>query len=188
MTRHGIITYALLVGFTMLSSCAALLSLVNKGTAPEQRSTDYDEDLAVHRPVFKPVESPEEIPQGEVLLALDSNEQIRREKTVPINTILDSIAVLNLARNYVDGYTILLYSGNNHEEARRIKGLALNQFPDEISILQFQQPNFRVKLGRFYQQMQAHGLMDSVKFSFPSAIIVPERIPMVSTNSDREDE
>jgi hypothetical protein len=94
-----------------------------------------------------------------------------------IDVVLDSIDRINLSFGLVDGYTIQLYSGVKREEALEVKKQAstlLNGFDADV---QFVQPNFRVRAGKYINRIDAQKDFMAVKKFFPNAIIIPERIP-----------
>lgn len=93
-----------------------------------------------------------------------------------IDVVLDSIDRINQSFGLVDGYTIQLYSGVKREEALEVKKQAatlLNGFDADV---QFVQPNFRVRAGKYINRLDAHKDFMAVKKFFPNAIIIPERI------------
>jgi hypothetical protein len=48
--------------------------------------------------------------------------------------------------------------------------------PDMIANLQYQQPKFRVTVGRYYTKLEANEDLVKLRTSFAAAILVPEKI------------
>jgi hypothetical protein len=149
--------------------------------APQNVSTsrvgDYDEDLSKYRPKFEteagssdPGEVTVENPEKKIEVA-PSNDI-----TGPINSYLDTLAVRNAKVNYVEGYTVLVYTGTNREEANQAKLKVLELIPDSNPILKFESPSYKVKVGKFYNRLEAHRIREELTRQFPKSIIVPERI------------
>jgi SPOR domain len=93
-----------------------------------------------------------------------------------VDAVLDSIDRFNLMRRSVDGYTIQIYSGQNREDAMNTKKKISTDLPDLTANLQYQQPKFRVTVGRYYSKLEAYQDLSRLLESFTSAILVPEKI------------
>ncbi len=140
-----------------------------------QRPTKpYYEDLSSLRPkvnleTIKPkdslgIKSP--VPSVPVQFAV--NEKV--------DAILDSIDRFNLTRKFVDGHTIQIYSGQKKEEALNTKAKMSELMPDLKANVQYQQPKFRVTVGKYFTRLEAQKDLYRLKRVFTNAILVPERI------------
>jgi len=152
--------------------CHLLVGCVAQKTSSDK---DYYENLSELRPkVTVPVDTPRK----------DSSNPTKITHAVtPTNTVnakvdavLDSIDRYNLVRKFVDGYTIQVYSGQNREEAMNTKKKMSTDLPDLTANLQYQQPKFRVTVGRYYTKLEAHQDLVRLRNSFTTAILVPEKI------------
>ena len=111
---------------------------------------------------------------------VDANEGITtpvsptHDQTLAINTLMDTVAAYNARIPYVEGFTVLVYSGTNRDEfalaQREVEELGLT------ARITYTRPNFKVKVGRFTDQLEARRTHLLLKQHFRSAIIVPERI------------
>ncbi len=139
-------------------------------------SARYSEDLSALRPQVQMVED---------TVVIETPEQFREKKSVEprvavtnqINAVLDSIDRLNLGRKFVEGYTIQVYSGKREEAINTRKQLT-TLMPELDSEVQFTEPIFRVKAGKYYYLMDAQSDFTAIKKYFPAAIIIPEKIPL----------
>jgi len=93
-----------------------------------------------------------------------------------VDVVLDSIDRFNLTRRSVDGFTIQIYSGQNREEAMDTKKKITTGLPNLTANLQYQQPKFRVTVGRYFSKLEAYQDLSTLRSIFPSAILVPEKI------------
>ncbi len=93
-----------------------------------------------------------------------------------LDVVLDSIDRFNLTRRSVDGFTIQIYSGQNREEAMNTKKKMTTDLPDLTANLQYQQPKFRVTVGKYYSKLEAYQDLSTLRTIFPAAILVPEKI------------
>jgi len=143
--------------------------------AQKKSDKPYYESLYDVRPrVNAPVDSMNTTP----IVVRQEAKNISFTKTVneKVDVVLDSIDRFNLMRRSVDGYTIQIYSGQNREEAMNIKKKMSTDLPELSANLQYQQPKFRVTVGKYYSKLEANQDLTKLRKSFSSAILVPEKI------------
>jgi|TARA_B110000881_G_scaffold219932_1_gene243260 hypothetical protein len=105
----------------------------------------------------------------------------KEKKKIPtikneLDTVLNKIQNENKKNNYVEGYTIQLYLGVNRILAEETES-KLNELDSLIERLTiFTQPNYRVKIGKYYNRFNANKDFKKFKKTFPNAIIIPEKI------------
>jgi hypothetical protein len=144
-----------------------------------QTAGKYQEDLTLLRPKIETA----------TIIAEDTSVLAPTRKTLPyvdakyavnkqVDAVLDSIDKINLSRKFIDGYTILIYTGISKEEALIKKKELTGVHPALESELQYAQPNFRVKAGKFNTKLEAQRDFAIVKKFFPAAIIIPDKIPL----------
>jgi hypothetical protein len=135
----------------------------------------YSEDISVLRPNYSAV------PNTKVETTTDTEELAtypdpQYDATKQLNSVLDSIDRLRVNINYVDGFTVQVYSGTSSEGAKIARGKVYSIIPDASPILKYDEPNFKVKVGKFYSRLEAQKTYSQLKRRFPSSIIIPERI------------
>lgn len=140
-------------------------------------SDEYSEDLAILHPVITNEVSPRPLETVKPLAssgALTTKYDITKE--------LDSVAVLmaekNQQKKVVDGFTVLVYSGSNRDLANSARAQLQTLGLDIPSQVVYVQPNFRVKVGKFYSRLEANQVYAQVKEVFPNALLLPEKIPL----------
>lgn len=135
----------------------------------------YSEDLSVHRPKFD-----NEITIVEDTLSEEALDVVYPEPefdvTEELNFVLDSIDRIKSSREFVEGYTIQVYSGINSEEAKIARGKIYTILDDAKPSLRYDEPNFKVKVGRFYSRLEAQKTYAEIREYFPKSIIIPQRI------------
>jgi hypothetical protein len=157
--------------YLFLAGCAA-----SKPASSTGGSGRYTEDLSSLRPKF-------ELP-GDTIVAGKPEKYVERpfvEARLAVNDkidpVLDSIDRIHLAKKFVDGYTIQVYSGRREDAFSQRRQLT-TLMPNIESEIQFTEPIFRVKAGKYYYMMDAQADFTMIKKYFPSAIIIPEKIPL----------
>lgn len=135
----------------------------------------YKEDLSYLRPTYS--DTTENVTPEEPIATPDySSIDPEYDVTAELNVILDSIDALRKNVPYVDGFTIQVYSGYNSEEATIARGKVYSVLPGSSPSLKFEEPNFKVKVGKYYSRLEAQKDYSLIKARFSSAIIIPQRI------------
>jgi len=147
------------------------------GCVAQKSSSDstYYENLSELRPtVIVPVDTPRKDTANptKVTAPITPSHTVNAK----VDAVLDSIDRYNLVKKFVDGYTIQIYSGQNREEAMNAKKKMATDLPDLTANLQYQQPKFRVTVGKYYSKLEAHQDLARLRNSFAAGILVPEKI------------
>lgn len=136
----------------------------------------YSEDLSIYRPKYE-VDREEESTDSKESQEPETEEfEAKYDVTKKLDTILDSIDVLNNDIRYIDGFTIQVYYGTNSSEASLVKGKVKRLLPESSPALKYDEPNFRVKVGKFYSRLEAQDTYARIKSRFSDALVIPERI------------
>lgn len=91
-----------------------------------------------------------------------------------IESYLDSVAQINHKSNRISGFRILLYSGNERDEATKTREKAYRIFHNADLYTNYQAPTFKVRLGNYYQRLDAFIALKKLEPLFPHAVIVQE--------------
>ena len=140
-----------------------------------QKNKPYHEDLSKLRPK---IEQPSESNAKKDSVIEKKFMDIAPKNTINarVNAVLDSLDVFNLMRKYIDGYTIQIYSGQRREDAMNTKKKMQEDIPNMVATLQYQQPKFRVTVGKYFSKLEAQKDLLVLRRNFSTAILVPEKI------------
>lgn len=141
----------------------------------EVADLSFSEDLSQYNPQVQMVDTKEET-ETEVI----QNEplQTRFDISTQLDALIDSMRVGNDSVRMIDGYAILVYSGNNGTEAGRVRNRLFDIVPDMTARYTYKLPTYFVKVGQFYQQIEAQALYRQIRAYYPTASIVPDRFPI----------
>ena len=130
---------------------------------------NYSEDLSA---VLPPIDSVEvkKVEQKKK----DPYVKPSNDITAEMNMLTDSLARDALQRK-VTTYTIQVYIGNNRDDANEARKKVYGLLDDEVPRLEYTQPNFRVKVGKYNSRLDAHKSLTILKKAFPGALLIPER-------------
>jgi hypothetical protein len=155
-----------------------LLILFMMSCVGAQKASDkpYYESLSEVRP--RVTVPPDSVASSATSSVVVDTQPVSFTKTVneKVDVVLESIDRFNLTRRSVDGFTIQIYSGQNREEAMNIKKKMSTDLPELTANLQYQQPKFRVTVGKYYSKLEAYQDLTKLRQNFSSAILVPEKI------------
>lgn len=168
------LSYPLYLVYLYLAvGCAAPKSATSSSSG---NGSGYSEDLSALRPKTEVVRdsivktTPDKVKPKEYVEPKYAVNQ-------KLDTVLDSINKINLSRKFVEGFTIQVYSGRR-EEALNTKKQLSSLIPEITSEVQFTEPIFRVKAGKYYNWMDAQADFTLIKKYFPAAIIIPDKITL----------
>ena len=173
--------YGFLIGLMLWAAgCSPKVSTTSTQTGK------YSEDLSAYRPKIL-VDTAKNPTHKNHDTKRDPNKYVEPRHAVngSLNVVLDSIDRINLSNRVVDGFTIQFYSGLKREEALNVKKELSNVLPDFEAEVQYVQPNFRVRGGKYINRLEAQKDYMAVKRYFPSAIVIPDRIPIRELQSTR---
>ncbi len=158
-----------------------LIAIVLAGCATQKSSTTstqskYSEDLSIWRPKVEPaiVEITNGTEERKPTVYIEPKYAVNEK----IDVVLDSIDRYNLSRNFIEGFTIQIYTGLKREDALAAKKQLTSSLPTLEADIQYAQPNFKVKVGKYYNRLDAQQDYSEVKRYFNTAIIVPEKLPI----------
>ena len=170
MRSHHIFIYFIVV--VGLAGCASPKST----TVSSTHGQAYSEDLSIWRPK---VETPAN--NNTTTNVPDTPKQTkyvepRYAVNTKLDTVLDSIDRFNRSKQFIDGFTIQIYAGLKREDALNAKKNLASSLPDLQSEVVYAQPNFRVKVGKYYTRIDAQKDYVAVKKYFPTAIVIPDKV------------
>ena len=157
----------------LIAGCAS----PTKTTTTSTTGGKYSEDLSIYRP------KPEQVAPNTTTTTNPSDTRKQTAYVEPrytvnkkVDVVLDSIDRYNLQSKAIDGFTIQIYSGLKREEALNAKKTLATTLPTLEADVQYAQPNFRVKVGKYLSRLDAQKDFVEVKKRFPTAIIIPDRV------------
>lgn len=165
------LTILSLVGLMIFaSSCSTIMPGKTKAGA---KDSAYSEDLKAYRP--DPLLTNEQ--QTDSIPELVLNDTAFVDVTPMLNIVLDTAAIYARSTiKYIDGFTIQVYGGSDRAVAKDFRLDLIRNFPETEPRTVFEQPNYKVRVGRYYTRLEAQHLFSQVKQVFPKAILIPTRI------------
>jgi hypothetical protein len=74
------------------------------------------------------------------------------------------------------GYRVKIHFGGDKDKARAVKAAFLKKYPDVPAYEEYAQPNFTILVGDFRSKMEAYEFFKKIKYDFPNAFIVKDKI------------
>ncbi len=161
----------------VVSSKGSSSGTSNSKTSHKKLDKIYEEDLSQYLPKYK------KLNEAGDTLSDDKNKSKKAyltEEPMHINkkldAILDTISVRNKGVRYANGFRIQIYVGNDRKAADDAKIYTYQTYPEIFPYLSYQQPIYKVKIGDFLNRMDAERYFVNIKESYPSAMILPDRV------------
>lgn len=166
MNRFGNGIALFLLGFFILGC------VTSQKTSTASKS--YSEDLSQYRPL---VDTTFELESEKITFRKTSEDfEPQTDVTKLLNKKLDTLAENNSEIRYVNGYSIQIYSGSSSSDAYAARDTARVVLPQIRTDVQYKQPIYKVRVGRFTERLEVQRTLLQLKPKFPSAISVPQRI------------
>ena len=144
-------------------------------SAKISKSIGYEEDLSVHRPKYDHTENN----NSETVIS-DSPERSNVAPKYHIKSELDSVlSAMILSKKdirHISGYSIQVYSGNNRSKAAEVKKVVINISEDFEPKISYNQPNYKVKVGKYFSRIEANRDLVELKKKYRQALLVPDKI------------
>jgi hypothetical protein len=152
-------------------SCSSVAQKSSSNSKP------YSEDLSRLRPKIEML--------AEVKKNNDSVKDVKppiapiKNINAKVDIVLDSIDRFNLTRKFIDGFTIQIYSGQKKEDAMNVIKKMKEEVPElNANPIRYEQPKFRVTVGKYFSRLEAQPDLLALKKKFLSASLVPEKIQL----------
>ncbi len=144
-----------------------------KKTVPTAVTEDYSEDLSHTMPDIEEYENPALEEEGSVEKAPFRTPEL--DVTDSLDVVLDSIATINKNLPYLR-YTVMVHNSISRSDAEEARKDVFRVLPEAKPILQFNSPSYIVKVGDFFDQLEAYQTLIKLKRQFPNAVIIPEQV------------
>ncbi len=172
MRTFGLFALALI----LLASCKSSSNVPTGAEAYRGYSEDLSSSLTVY-PDYEEQLNNQPVQQTQAsALAVDEKLEERRKELVEQNE----------SEPYFDGFTVLVYSGLNREEAFEAQEELEKDFPDLNAQMQYEQPRYLLKVGQYLYRFEAQKNYALIKEKFPTARIVLDRIQREDFKAKKE--
>lgn len=155
-----------LIAVILLGSC----SLIKKPVATANEFATYSENLEEARITF---------PDLEKQLAEEVKEEVKPIGSLAIDEelglALERLKQTNEAEMYWSGFTVLVFSGVDRDLAFKTRNELFTYFPEFKTDMQYQQPRYLIKVGKFANRIEALSFYHQLRPQFPSARIIQDR-------------
>ncbi len=158
-----------LLGYLILLFLLGSCNLVKKIGARPDAYESYTEDLSEHRITFPDLDMMENRMESEV--STNTGLAVDEDLDIAMKSMKDA----NKSERYWNGYTVLVYSGVDRDEAFKTRNDIFTNFPDLKSDMQYQQPRYLIKVGKFINRIEALAYFHKLQDTFPNARIIQDR-------------
>lgn len=164
------INMKLLIRYTfiaLLMSAMACKPSQPKQTVPSSDLVDTDFTTYLPQAEEKKEDVVEQTPKGEEGLP-------EGDVNAEVDTILTHLSSRDLGGIQV--YRIFVYSGRDRNRSEEIVSYIKNEFGNYEVDVTFEPPNYKVRVGYYFDRLTAHGVHTSIKKKFRTAFLVKEKM------------
>lgn len=151
----------------VLFSCARTPGSTSSGSETVAKA----EDFSAYRPKF-PAPPADTKPATEPTVIVAPTHHVNNR----VLALLDTMANVNKAIKYAQGYRILAYTGTERKTAMDMRRAIIDRIPEERDYLQYRQPTFRLKVGDYLTRIEAQQVLSRIRDITPNALIVTDQI------------
>lgn len=138
----------------------------------------YTEDLSSHRIKFTPPHAePKTKPRQKHKAKKPISITPIHDITKQLHDLLVDLKAYYAMIDTVQGYTIQVYAGGSRDLALKAKNRLYTHYPTSKPEVQYNQPNFTVRIGKFLDRLEAYKFYAALKKMMPHAIIRPAHFP-----------
>ncbi|OOG70624.1 hypothetical protein [Algoriphagus sp. A40] len=154
------------VFLVILGSCKLIQPSTEAGSPAY---STYQEDLSSSLPKYPDYKSATQevssnVPSASVQSVDGQLDEVQRRYTDK-----------NKSEPYFSGYTVLVFSGIDRNQAFKTQDDLKLNYPNLTPEMQYQQPRYLVKLGKYTYKIEAQKALYQIKGQFPSARIMQDR-------------
>jgi hypothetical protein len=142
----------------------------NKATDSKNAYSNYQEDVRISSLTQYPDFTTETSPSTGATTP-KSDQSIDGE----LQQVSARMIEKNNSEAYYSGYTILVYSGIDRDKAFKTQEDLRTYFPDMNVEMQYQQPRYLVKVGKYNFKIESQKNFALIKPQFPTARIIQDR-------------
>ncbi len=96
--------------------------------------------------------------------------------TIEQDSKIDQLVEIYKDANTNSGYYQIQVGFGGHQYAQNLKSKIEIDFPGWYSKIDFKEPTYRVRLGKFKTKMEAQRRLIKVRKKYPSAFLLPQKI------------
>ncbi|PZX58368.1 hypothetical protein LV84_01576 [Algoriphagus ratkowskyi] len=150
----------------ILASC----KITRKTTSAASGYANYQENLKPSLPVYPDYRA--QMSANPSLIESSASTEAIDDQLSQVQTRLIS---KNKSEPYFSGFSVLVYSGIDREKAFKTRDELAMNFPDLAPEMQYEQPRYLVKVGKYAHKIEAQKSFSEVKAQFPTARIIQDR-------------
>lgn len=87
----------------------------------------------------------------------------------------------------IDGYRIQLFFDSDRNAVNNARSIFISKFPKVDTYIEFNAPNFFLKVGDFRTRIEAEKIKSEVEADFPTSFVIKEKINLPRLEKDEDD-
>ncbi len=108
--------------------------------------------------------------------AVRAQERVKVVQDEALDLLVEKYRQYQQKVDVEEGYRIQITYTSNREEAYKAKSQLYRDFESAASYIEYEQPNYKLRLGDFKTRLEATAFLQQVIKIYPAAFIVKDRI------------
>jgi hypothetical protein len=99
-------------------------------------------------------------------------------KSPQLDTLISAIKNVKESEVKIDGFTVQIAISQKSADVNRLQAEFLKKHPDIPAKIDYKQPNFRLRVGRFYDRLSAERFLSEIANQYPGALVIRDQIEL----------
>lgn len=166
----------------LLFSAGCGIINISKSGSPTSRFENYSENLAESRITFAEIPEVKSFPEIKGTAGEGSGNAVDGDLEIALRSFSET------KRNepFFNGFTVLVYSGLDRDLAFKTRNDLYSSFPEINAEMQYEQPRYLVKVGRYINRIEALSVYEKLKAQFPATRIIQDRFRREIKDSEQD--
>ncbi|MFN3917315.1 MAG: SPOR domain-containing protein [Flavobacteriales bacterium] len=99
-------------------------------------------------------------------------------KSPQLDTLISSIKNVKESEVKIEGFTVQIAIFQKSADVNRLQAEFLKRHPEVPTKIDYKQPNFRLRVGRFYDRLSAESFLSEIANQYPGALVIKDQIEL----------
>ncbi len=149
----------------LFASCKS----TKKASSAASEYANYQEDLSSSLPQY--ADFRQQLEDSQPNREASSGQSVDDE----LSQFQERLISKNKSEPYFNGFSVLVYSGVDRNAAFKSREKLEERFPDLDAEMQYEEPRYLLKVGKFAYKIEAQKSFSMIKDEFPTARIIQDR-------------
>lgn len=99
-------------------------------------------------------------------------------KAPEIDTLIERLSIADEGEVKIEGFTVQIAISQKSADVNRMQAEFLRKYPDVPTKIDYKQPNFRLRVGRFYDRLSAERFLKELSGTYSGGLVIKDMIEL----------